>query len=186
MESSKFTRKTFIVRGAAAATVAAVAFDLAPNALATAPPTAQKSGLFAARFGKASGPRDGVVTLLDGSTVPVSLDPEAYVAHGLDGLVDSLATFVPGEEVVVRGGLSGGVVTATELQSMYSGIDGTLALDGAGYVLVTASGQRVSVADDVLRLRLGDTAELGTAYPATIWTDPRTNKAAAVEIGSVA
>lgn len=186
MESSRFTRQTFIFKGAAAATVAAVALDLAPKALATASATVPESGLFAARFGSARGPRDGVVTLLDGSTVPVSLDPEAYVAHGLDGLVDSLATFVPGEEVVVRGILSGGVVAATELQSMYSGIDGILALDGAGYVLVTASGQRVSVSDDVLRLRLGDTAELGAAYPATVWTDPRTHKAAALEIGSVA
>ncbi|MDX6518694.1 MAG: hypothetical protein QOF50_1540 [Gaiellaceae bacterium] len=171
MSSTRLTRRRFIITGAASAAgigAAGIGLDAA---------RAADSSLIVGEFVRADGPRDAVVST-KGGTVSVTLDSGAFVAHGADGIVDTLAAFVPGEQVVVRGGRANGKVVAVELQSVYSAVSGTYSSDGTGHWLVTASG-RVRVPPTVLH-RDAPRIAAGETRRATIWTHPSTHQATAV------
>ncbi len=106
------------------------------------------------------------------------------MAHGTDGIVDGLTAFVPGEEVVVRGEASGRGIAAVELQSVYTSVAGTVAADGAAYVLVTPSELRVRVPREVVQRDVPSGVRSGMAYSATIWTNPRTGEATALDLSA--
>jgi hypothetical protein len=176
MSSHRLTRRRFIVAGAAsAAGVGAAGAGFAAE-------TASGDDIVVGRFVRPKGPRAGVVSIERGDTVSVSLDSGAFVAHGADGVVDDLRSFVPGEQVVVRGARAGGAIAAVEFQSVYTSVTGTFASDEAGHWLVTSSGERVHVPENVLQRHAPAGIARGQVHKATIWTDPATGAATAVDV----
>ncbi len=122
-----------------------------------------------------------------GADAEVQLDSGAFVAHGADGVVDGFASFVPGERVVIRGALVGGRIVATDCQSLYEGVEGTLVADGSGYTMQTPMGESVQVPQAVVDRAVGQRIPGGVrpgaaTYGATIWTHPVTGDAVAVVI----
>jgi hypothetical protein len=128
---------------------------------------------------RANGARSGVVSLVDEGPIDVTLDPEAYVVHGADGIVDSLRTFVPGEEVAVRGPRAGGRIVALEFQSVYTAVTGTLEGTRADRSLDTPSGA-IRVPAAVARRDVPAETLSGSMWDATIWVHPGTREAVAV------
>jgi hypothetical protein len=124
------------------------------------------------------------MTIAGGRSIAVTLDPAAFVMQGTEGVVHSMAAFVPGEEVVVRGETSDGRIRAVELQSLYRRVTGRVADDGK--ILVTASGTRVRIPKEVAQREMPSGLRNGSAYSATIWTHPSTGDATAVDLGTEA
>lgn len=174
MDSNRLTRRRFIVAGAATAVGAAGA------GLHTA--SAAGSNLVVGRFVRADGPRDGIISLDGGESVSVTLDSGAFVAHGVDGIVDAMTAFVPGEQVVARGDKTRGEIAAIEFQSVYTSVWGTFVTDRAGHWLETSSGQRVRVPEHVLQRDVPRGIARGASSTATIWTHPATGEATAVDV----
>ena len=179
MKSQPLTRRSFVVRSVASAVAVGVGFDAA-DALASDP------DLVVCRFVEVRGPRSATVTIASGRSIAVTLDPAAFVMQGTAGVVGSMATFVPGEEVVVRGEASDGGIRAVELQSLYTRVTGTVADDGDGKILVTASGTRVRIPKEVVQREMPSGLRNGSAYSATVWTHPSTGDATAVDLGAEA
>lgn len=175
MDSSKLTRKRFIVAGVASAAGAAGA------AVGTA--SAAETDLIIGHFVRAQGARVGIVAIEDGKTVSVHLDSGAFVVHGADEIVDTLTAFLPGEHVVARGEIARGRVAATEFQSVYRSVTGAFATDPSGHWLVTSTGQRVRVPENVLRRDAPRGLRSGESRKATIWIHPTTGEAVVVGFG---
>lgn len=178
MESHRHTRRAFVVRGVAATVAAGVALD----AVSKAGAAGGERDLVVGHFMSADGRRSALVKVLGGRPVSVTLDPEAFVAHGTDGIVDSLSKFVPGEEVVIRGATSEIGILAVAFQSVYTSVTGTVTADRAAYVLATPSGQRVHVPQKVVQLHAPSGIRQGETCSATIWTHPATGEATALEL----
>lgn len=178
MDSHRLSRRTFVARGVASAMAAGVALE----AVSKAGAAGQTDDLIVGRFASAHGARQGVVSIAGGRSVPVMLDSGAFVAHGAEGIVDGLTAFVPGEQVMVRGVTSEWGVTAVELQSVYRRVTGTVTVDGAAYVLATPFGQRVRVPKQVAQLHVPAGVRSGATYSASIWSDPATGEATAVDL----
>jgi hypothetical protein len=174
--SSKSTRRRFVLAGAASV----VGVGVARTAVDAA--SASESGFIVGRFLRAEGSRAAVVSTDGGDSVSVTLDSTAFVAHGVDGIVDTLAAFVPGERVAVRGDRTGSDVAAIEFQSVYTTVSGVYARDEAGDWIVTDSGQRVRIPQDVLQRDAPGGIAPGETFKPTIWTDPATGEAIAAEI----
>lgn len=177
MDSDRLTRRRFVAVGVGSA-VAVGALDAVAKA-GVAGPT---SDVVVGRFIGPEGARSAVVSLSNGHSVRVTLDSTAFVAHGTDGVIDTLTAFVPGETVVIRGATSPKGIVAVEFQSLYTDEHGTVTADGAGYVLVTSGGRRVRVPQEIARLRLPSGVQSGAKYAATVWTDPRTGEATALTL----
>ena len=175
MSSKRFTRRRLVKTGIAATVAAGVSLEGARGVAAE-----PQSDLSVGHFVRNTGPRSGVVKLVRGGVVTVALDRGAFIAHGTDGVVDSLETFVPGEEVAVRGAVVGQDIAATEVQSVYTSVSGTLGEEQAGHVLRTSSGT-VHVPDTVLQAAQPP-AGTGSSCRATIWTHPGTGEATAVDL----
>jgi hypothetical protein len=172
----KVTRRRVFVAGTAAAAgvgVSGIPLDSA---------SAADRDLLVGRFVRALGSRAGVVSVDGGEVVSVMLDSGAFVAHGADGIVDTLIPFVPGEQVVVRGGMVKDRVAAVEVQSVYSRVSGAYASQGSEHWLLTATGQRIRVPESVLGRDAPFGISRGDARTATIWTHPVTQEATAVDI----
>jgi len=181
MASRKLTRRALFGTGV----VSAVAVGAALDESSSAAQPASDSTLHAAKFIKASGARSAVVQLVDtAETVKVEIDSTAFLSHGADGVVGDVSSFVSGEEVAVRGMKSATGIVASEFQSVYQSASGAVSSDRSDYVLMTASGQRVQVPQEVVREGLGQRIHSGirqgATYSATIWTDPGTGSATAV------
>ncbi len=177
MDSHRVTRRRF-VGGAVASTIAA---GIALDTGAASGAIGGDGDLVVGRFVGARGPRSGIVSLAGGQNVPVTLDSQAFVAHGADGVVDSLGRFVPGEQVVVRGARTEREIVAVELQSVYTSVTGTITPDGAAYAMRTASG-RVRVPRNVVERDVPAGIRGGETVAATIWTHPVTGAATAVDV----
>lgn len=177
MKHRRITRLTF-VRGAASAVALGATLGTASK---TSGATADGGDYIVGKFVSAPSARAGVVST-PGGEVSVALDPEAFVAHGADGVVDSLRAFIPGEEVVVRGERSELGVAAVEFQSVYYGVTGRLSADGAEYALVEPTGERVHVPQEVVERNLPSGFTTGEPHSATIWTHPQTGEAVALDI----
>jgi hypothetical protein len=179
MKSQPLTRRSFVI-GSVASAVGVGLDEAGADAFASDP------NLVVGRFVEAGGPRSGTMTIASGRSIAVTLDPAAFVMHGTEGVVHSMATFVPGEEVVVRGEASDGGIRAVELQSLYTRVTGTVADDGDGKILVTRSGTRVRIPKEVAQRKMPSGLRNGSAYSATVWTHPSTGKATAVDLGTEA
>jgi hypothetical protein len=177
MESKRLTRRMFIRRGGAVASAVAVGLVVDSSSAAGGP----DSDLTVGRFVRAQGPRAAVISDLGGNSVPVSLDSAAFVVHGADGVVDTIAAFLPGEEVVVRGARSAAGVAALEFQSVYTAVVGTVSPDRDGGVIATSSGQ-VRVPPRVVQRHAPSGLRAGEACEATIWTNPETGEATALDL----
>jgi hypothetical protein len=179
MEPRRLSRRRFVHLGISAAAAAAV-FDRAPTASA-APPSGEH--VVAGHFITAEAPHIAVISLVDSPrNMRVTLDTTAFVAHGADGVVDSLDLFVPGEEIVASGDLFADGLLALDFQSIYTATTGIIERNGQGYVLVTASGQHIDVPQRVAHLHVPSGIRIGAAYGATVWTHPKTGEATALEI----
>jgi hypothetical protein len=178
MKSHRLTRRSFVVGGVASAAAVAVGFE---PALKTAAATAD-ADLIVGRFGGAHGPRSATVSVAGGRSVPVTLDAAAFVMHGADGVVESVNAFVPDERVVVVGAAAERGFVAAEFQSVYTGVSGTVAVDDGGHVLLAPSGLRVRIPDEVAQRDAPAGLRRGSNYFATIWTDPITGEATAVDL----
>lgn len=181
MGSHRLTRRA-LVKGAAASTVG-VAATLGTAGQASA--GTDDSTTAAGYFVRATGARSGVVSLVGEGPIDVTLDPEAFVVHGADGVVRSLTTFVPGEEVAVRGPRTGGGIVALEFQSVYTAVIGTLAGTGADRSLNTPSG-RVRVPAAVASRDVPADARSGSTWHATVWVHPVTSETSVVGLRKAA
>jgi hypothetical protein len=171
----RLTRRRFIV--AASVAGVGVAGTGVVDALSAA-----DSGLIVGRFVRARGSRAAVLSIDSGESVSVTLDSGAFVVHGADGIVESLSAFVPGELVAVRGDRTRDEVAAVEFQSVYTEASGVYSSDEAGGWVVTPSGQRVRIPQDVVQRDAPGGIEPGETRASTIWTHPVTAEATAVEI----
>lgn len=171
------TRRSFVATGVGSAVAIGAALDAAAKAAAAGP----EGDVVVGRFVRVQGERTAVLSVVEGRTVPVTLDPTAFVVHGTDGLVDNLTAFVPGEQVVVRGSRWQKQIAAVEFQSLYRDENGILEADGADYVLVTSDDRRVRVPQAVVRDRLAS-VQLGGTYSSTIWVHPATGEATALTL----
>jgi hypothetical protein len=173
------TRRSFVVGGVASAVVLGVGFE-APSGAGAA-----KSDLdfVFGRFIDARGERSAVVSV-GGRSIPVTLTPGAFITHGTDGVVDSVAAYVPGENVVVRGTAFERAIVGVELQSVYTSVTGTIVIDGGSQLLFTPSGMQVRVPEAVARRDFPSGLRNGSTYFATIWTDPSTGEVTAVDLSS--
>jgi hypothetical protein len=136
--------------------------------------------LIGGRFMRAQGRRAGVVST-GARSIRVRLAPAAFVAHGTEGRVTSLAAFVPGERVLIRGAASQRWFLAFEFQSVYTRETGTVvASDGGEAVLVTSSGLRVRIPEKVAQRYVPSGLERGSTYSASVWTNPSTGESTAV------
>jgi hypothetical protein len=178
MDSLRLTRRRFFGWAASA-----VAFATALGATSRPSRATGDTEVTVGRFVRGDGGRDATVLTADGRAISVSITPDAYVTHGTDGIVETLGTFVPGEEVVVRGTASTDGVAAVEFQSVYANATGRLVPENSGYVLITSTGARMHVPPDVARR--GGVPEQGSEAPrsATIWTDPATGDATVLVLG---
>ena len=181
MGSRRLTRRA-LVQGAAASTVGVAAtLGTAGQASAGTDDPATLAGYFV----RATGARSGVVSLVGEGPIDVTLDPEAFVAHGAEGVVRNLTTFVPGEEVAVRGSRAGGGIVALEFQSVYTAVVGTLAGTGADRSLHTPSGP-VRLPAAVARRDVPADAQSGSTWHASVWVHPVTSEATVVGLRKVA
>jgi hypothetical protein len=178
MNQERFTRRVFVRRAGVVASAVTVGLALEPAQGSAA----LADDLLVGQFVEAQGSRAAVISDLNGDSVLVTLDPSAYVMHGADGVVDGMDAFVSGEEVVVvRGERSEQGIAVAEFQSVYTSVDGTIVADDGGIVLVTSSG-RVRVPEEVVSRRMPAGIEDGVQCVATIWTNPRTGEATALEV----
>jgi hypothetical protein len=176
MAVTRFTRRRFVKTGIVATLAAGVSLEAGAKDAVAGP----ESDLVVGHFVLAREARVGIVKLINGESAEVRLDSSAFVAHGTDGIVDTLERFVPGEEVAVRGMNVAGVITATELQSVYTSVAGTMNGLPDGRSLSTSSG-RVHVPEDVFQAA-GPAVRTGSQCTATIWTNPATGEATAVDL----
>ncbi len=179
MDTPSVSRRSFVAGGVASAVAVGIGLDRTASARAAAP----DDELFVGRFVRPQGRRAALVaSIVDGEVVSITLDSTAFVAHGADGVVDSLTTFVPDEEIVACGPRSQSGIVATDFQSVYTRTTGTIAPDGEDLALVTSSGQRIHVPGAVAQLHVPAGVETGGTYSSTIWTHPRTGQATAVDL----
>jgi hypothetical protein len=176
MAGTRVSRRGFVKTGVAAAVAGGVALEHGSLQASTS----RESDLLVGHFVRAVGAQSGVVRLIEGGEVLVRLDSAAFLAHGAEGVVESVVVFVPGEEVVVRGIVHGGEVAATELQSVYTSATGTLSLGSDGRFLPTAHG-RIRISREIFE-SAHPPADVGSECTATIWTNPLTGAATAVDL----
>jgi hypothetical protein len=170
MGRADMTRRQFVKRGA---TITVASTVLASEtASASTGARDDSTELLAGTIRRIDSPRSGVIEAADGRTLDLALAPDAPISRGFSGPVDDLTPFVPGDEiVVVVAGWSGSTVTASELQSMYYAMDGSiLGVDADGVVHTSAGDLRIppEVAE---RDALPD-LQPGLEYSAEVWKDP--------------
>jgi len=181
MAEGEITRRSLVAGGFASVVATRFAFDSTSSAGAAG----VDGDILVGWFARADGARSAVVAVPRRGQTAVTLDPDAFVTHGTEGVVDSLERFVPGEEVVVRGVTSGREVAAFEFQSVYTSATGTIVEGEDSLFLVAVSGQRVHVPVEVVQRRAPSGIRTGVTYFATIWTDPRTGEATALDLDEV-
>jgi hypothetical protein len=171
MQPEQLSRRALIYRGATAVAVAAVGLEAVSGAAAASSPTGEQVvvGLFAG----AESDRVGLLQPLDGGAITrVSLDPEAFVAHGADGVVEGLGTFLEGEKVIASGTAAGGDFVAIDFQSIYTCVAGIVETTEGSYRLKISSGESLEIPAKVASLDAPSGLEDGSSYGATIWTNP--------------
>ncbi|HEV7564752.1 MAG TPA: hypothetical protein VGO31_02195 [Microbacteriaceae bacterium] len=140
---------------------------------------AESNEFWVGQFTRGSG-LSGTVELIDGSTAVVNLVSGSFLNHGIEGVVSGLESFVPGEEVVIKGTRSSGAILATELQSVYTGTTFTAATTtDLSFTANTAGGDVIVPAETMKRQQPAGVTR-GESFAATVWTDPRDGVATAV------
>jgi hypothetical protein len=178
MSTRKLTRKALVRQGAASAVVLAASFNATGANAAAADGSA-----VAGRFVSARDERSAIVSFDAEGSVLVTLDADAFVTHGFDGVVESLKAFVPGEEVAVRGGRSEAGIAAVEFQSVYTRVTGSIATEGNGWSIDSPTG-RVRVPQDVAQRDVPAQVRSGATWSATVWVHPVSGEATAVGLSA--
>jgi hypothetical protein len=177
MQARKLTRGRFLRRGAASAAVVGVGFGAAPSAGAATP----DNEIIIGDFVKARDKRTAVVSDDSGKQFLVQLDSPAFVAHGVDGVVDTVEAFVSGERVMARGTRSSRGMVAIEFQSVYTSATGELVTANGGLSLRTPTGAVRVPAEIATRDKVAVDAS-AKRWDATVWTHPATGDMIAVEL----
>jgi hypothetical protein len=132
-----------------------------------------------------SKPRPGalLVAITGGGECTVTAAASAYITRGVSGVQGSLEAFQPGEEVVWRGGIAGGLSQATEVQSLYREVHGTFTgIEADGRVrtsqgVLDVDGQ-VPAVEQVQSLQPGDSVH------AEVWIDPQRQRPVLVVVNA--
>lgn len=176
MAYRRLTRRTLVRRGIVGAVAAAASLQAAEGGAAI-----PGGNVVVGQFERTLDARAGIVSVKNGGSIKVALDDGAFVSQGANGIVDSIAAFIPGEQVVVIGAESIGEIAATDLQSVYSWETG-VALEDRGELLLLSPSDRIVVPKEVVERDLPSGMRAGARYGATIWTHPSTRQAIAVDL----
>lgn len=180
MDSSwRLTRRQVVKRGVAASVIVAIGLD----AQSAAAVEAEDNGVLGGVLARVLGRDSAIVTIAGHGPTRVTLAPEAFVSHGVDGVTSDLSAFVPGERVAVRGSFHQGTITAEEFQSVYTEDVGVVVADARGRLTLKTSNGTVAVPPDVaVRSTSGGTGTVrsGANSAATLWTNPATGERTAL------
>jgi hypothetical protein len=185
-DSVRLTRREVVKRGVTASILVAVGLDAK---VATAASSAGSSGsdVLPGVLARVLDQQTALVDVAGRGATRVTLAPDAFVSHGVEGKVADLSRFLPGERVAVRGSGSNGALTAVEFQSIYTEESGVVAVDAAGRPSVRTSRGVVPSTPDVT-VRSGSNpharAQPGAQASATIWTNPATGEQTAIMLCS--
>lgn len=185
MEGSRLTRRSFVQRGVAASIVVAAGINARPAAAASLGAGTTADGITTGILERVLDSHTALVSVNGRGMTRVMLAADAYVVHGVDGVVADLSRFIPGERVAIVAPMSSADLNATELQSVYSEDSGVVVVDKNGVRGVETATGLVPIAGDATE-RPGSSGpvEPGTATSATIWTDPRNGQRTAIMLCS--
>ncbi len=177
MDEHRLTRRSLVVGSIASAAAVAVGIDAASRAGAGT----SDDNVVVGRFVRAQGARSGVISV-DDRSMQVVLDRQSVVFHGPDGVVGTLVPFLPGEEVVVVGKVSDGTIFADQVQTVYTRVNGNVAATAGGLLLLTPTGMRVRVPPAVVKRDEPSGIHNDAIYSSSIWTNPVTGEATAMDL----
>lgn len=177
MPAERITRRIFVRRAGVTASAIAVGSLISSRSASAA--TGEEC--IVGRYIAAIGGQAALIRDLTDRRRTVQIDGATYMTHGADGVVSGLDKFVPGEEVVVvTEEPAADPILATEMQSVYTQIVGTLQLDGEQLTLkrgevIIGVPRSVNTNDEGL-------PPIGAMCSATVWTDPESGEAIAVDL----
>lgn len=122
-------------------------------------------------------------------TVTVKLLPTTTISRGVQGIVNSTDSFVPGEKIVAEGEWVDGLFVATTLMSLYYFVEGEILEreqerleTTAGVILLTPETEPAAAAG--YEAESLDELAAGDEIAALAWSDPTNNTFVAARVGT--